>query len=157
MSLNYYNYTMENLRYMKHFYTKFRIRKGNGRRSITRSEKLSIFRVTTSIFRIIDEVDKQLYEDQIKAQLLESATLKTYRLSQKGFIKIFDIVTYDKKEKAMKDMDLAPKYTSAYRKKIICEVKSRYPPKLYNYIDKKTGKQYFSSKHKNSDSIPYCD
>lgn len=121
MSVTHYEGIMENLMFIQQMYFKFRMRVTK-KRSHSYAEKMETHRKSNVILRIMNEIDLKLYEQQKYTGFLESGTIEIYRLSRKGYLRVFDIVNVGGAVKGLE----SKRYTSRLRKDIVQYVKSRY-------------------------------
>lgn len=144
MSVAHYEGIMENLMFIQQMYIHFRNRAAKNKNR-SHADKMETQRKANAIVKIMNEIDLRLYIHQRGTGFLESGNIEIYRISRKGYLKVFDIVSVNGAVKGLE----SKAYTSKLRKQVVGFVKSRFvkpepsaPPLQENYIDK-DGRQIF--------------
>ena len=115
--MSHYDGIMENLMFIQQMYFNYRKRLSKKRRK-TFEEKMNSYRKSSAVLRIMNEIDRKLYDYQIATGSVRSGSVDIYRLSRKGYLKVFDMVNVNGAVKGL----YSRKYTSRLRTDVVNRV-----------------------------------
>ena len=84
---------------------------------------MASYRKSSAVLRIMNEIDKQLFDHQVATGVIRTGTVEIYRLSGRGYLKVFDMVNVNGAVKGLYDR----KYTSRLRTEVVSQVNRLVP------------------------------